>query len=593
MKNCVRVLILLAVLVPISLFGQTDTVDVKDFFDQSGGGGGGSLNAAVTARINAGTLSNTVFRLKPYGLYVLNATIVVPAGKRLTIVAADPGTTQLTAPPMICWTPTGGIDRTYNFNCFGDIYLKNIWLLYADTNTDGAGTQVGTNLEISTDTTDNLNIAEFENVIIDYANIASGGGAITVSATHARLKFTNCYFRNLTDTHFRYYGRPVSFRFNTTGYHIDSITFENCTIANVGYMLMQEGGEYADTVRINHCTILNTVMFTLESGWWNWLSVTNSIFVNPFMFGHFGNETSTPNGGALNIDSVGTANFNFSVPFTDAQRHILFANNSYYIEKWLTDYMAPKGPNNPTGGNVYSDTASFANLPRPQPMMSEKTKSFFNNKAAFPYMSMLNNYDSTNPGFLIPPTNIEAIKDFLLRKWTDNSDVNWAFDPHSDVTQSWPMNEQLRYTNATLKTAGMGGFPLGDLYRWWGSQPQIYQDWKAQSAAERQAIMNMLTNGVTGVEEVSEVPREYTLSQNFPNPFNPATQIEYSLPVKGRVSLRVYNLLGMEVATLVEGEQAAGNYTATFEGAKLASGVYFYRLQAGTMLLTRKMVLMK
>ena len=70
-----------------------------------------------------------------------------------------------------------------------------------------------------------------------------------------------------------------------------------------------------------------------------------------------------------------------------------------------------------------------------------------------------------------PPTNLVGIKSFLLRKWTDNSDTTWAFDPNSDVNQVWPMNEQMRYSNATLKTAAMGGFPLGDLYRWWNNIP--------------------------------------------------------------------------------------------------------------------------
>ena len=109
-------------------------------------------------------------------------------------------------------------------------------------------------------------------------------------------------------------------------------SFENTTFANMGYVYMQEGAEYADYVSFNHCTFLNIVMYTLESGWWKWLSVTNSIFVNPYMFGYIpGADGETPVGGAINIDSIGTSNFNFLVPFTESQRHILFANNSYFV----------------------------------------------------------------------------------------------------------------------------------------------------------------------------------------------------------------------------------------------------------------------
>jgi hypothetical protein len=152
----------------------------------------------------------------------------------------------------------------------------------------------------------------------------------------------------------------------------------------------------------------------------------------------------------------------------------------------------------------------------------------------------------------------------------------------------------LRDSNATLKTAGMGGFPLGDLYRWWKSFPSIYSDWKAQAATEDQTISNWLTNGVTGVEEETiGSPLEFRLSQNFPNPFNPTTHISYVVPQKSDVTLKVFNVLGMEVATLFSGVQDAGNHVATFDAAKFSSGVYFYRLQTGSVSITRKMVFMK
>ncbi len=89
------------------------------------------------------------------------------------------------------------------------------------------------------------------------------------------------------------------------------------------------------------------------------------------------------------------------------------------------------------------------------------------------------------------------------------------------------------------------------------------------------------------------IPAKYELAQNYPNPFNPTTVINYSIPQKGYVSLKVYNLLGREVATLIAGVQEAGNYSAPFDGTGLASGVYFYRLQAGSVSITKKLVLMK
>jgi hypothetical protein len=93
------------------------------------------------------------------------------------------------------------------------------------------------------------------------------------------------------------------------------------------------------------------------------------------------------------------------------------------------------------------------------------------------------------------------------------------------------------------------------------------------------------------------IPSGFTLSQNYPNPFNPTTSILYTVSSREYTTLTVYNVLGEKVATLVDGEKAPGSYTVTFDGSKLPSGVYFYRLQAGPptggFTQTRRMVLVK
>jgi len=105
-----------------------------------------------------------------------------------------------------------------------------------------------------------------------------------------------------------------------------------------------------------------------------------------------------------------------------------------------------------------------------------------------------------------------------------------------------------------------------------------------------------------GIESENHVlPNEYSLSQNYPNPFNPNTAIEYSLPQSGEASLIVYNLIGQEVARLINGEQNAGFHIVNWDASHMASGVYFYRLQAsptsvwraGDFVQTKKMVLLK
>ncbi len=95
------------------------------------------------------------------------------------------------------------------------------------------------------------------------------------------------------------------------------------------------------------------------------------------------------------------------------------------------------------------------------------------------------------------------------------------------------------------------------------------------------------------IDPIENLPTVYALEQNYPNPFNPKTSISFALPNAGHVSLKVYNVLGQEVATLVDGHMEAGNQTAEWEASEFSSGVYFYRLNAERYTQTLKMMLLK
>jgi hypothetical protein len=228
-------------------------------------------------------------------------------------------------------------------------------------------------------------------------------------------------------------------------------------------------------------------------------------------------------------------------------------------------------------------------------MLSEKTIGYFTDDVGWPYLSMANLDSTTNPGLLVAPTNQEAIRRFLFFKWSSNADTNWAYNPADGTGQIWPVNENISYTSSKLKTFGMNGFPVGDVYRW--ATATKYNQWKTQAAMENRRISIWLSTGadpgIQSVEDRPGMPEKFELSQNYPNPFNPTTRIDYSIPEGGYVSLKVFNLLGQEVATLFAGVQHAGNYTATFDGSKFASGVYLYRLQSGSNSISRKLVFMK
>ena len=116
----------------------------------------------------------------------------------------------------------------------------------------------------------------------------------------------------------------------------------------------------------------------------------------------------------------------------------------------------------------------------------------------------------------------------------------------------------------------------------------------------------ILIDNVEGVDEFSQstvitdvkteneyLPTGYNLSQNYPNPFNPTTTIQYSVQSPGHVSLKVFNLLGQEVETLVNENKNTGNYQVNFNASRLASGIYFLQMRAGSFVSVKKMVLLK
>jgi hypothetical protein len=92
---------------------------------------------------------------------------------------------------------------------------------------------------------------------------------------------------------------------------------------------------------------------------------------------------------------------------------------------------------------------------------------------------------------------------------------------------------------------------------------------------------------------VMTAPLKFSLEQNYPNPFNPSTTIDYSIPATGHVSLHVYDLLGREIALLVNEIKGAGQYSATFDAPLLSSGVYFYSLRSGNSFVTKRMLLVR
>ncbi len=611
MKRTSFSLLVLLILSPL-VQAQKDTVYVPGYFESDSTIG--TLNHAIESVKVAGTISNTVFMLTPNDQYVLSSGIFLEKGQNLEVIAPKPESTQETAPPQIVWQDEDLFEDRYEYeviiSTYGNLTLKNIWVRYADIN----GQQLWTGIvfeddSIGTGLDSEKEYGKFDGVIFDYFPLGpEAGGAITVKTNNFVGIFENSYFRNGTDPHFQYYGRAISFPYWTTGNHIDSLIFENTTFSNLSRIVMMEGYQFVSNLHLNHVTLINSLEWAIQSGWWEDVSITNSIFVNTQMMGYrpidvclaeepsfedFENGLCNPPGGGLIQDIVPVDSMGFDPGFTDQDRQVYIGNNAYYYEDYLLD--------------LYYESTWAENLIRnqdhlylryPFPAVGEKTRAFFdssdtNGEKVFPNLNIEEFY-SDSAGFNIPPTNQDTMIGFIFEQWGFGSyDLDWSYYPQSSFRQQWPLPEDLSYTNTDYLETGWGGYPLGDL-NWF---PEDLASWEVNQKEQDLYLINCfmgnISCGVLPIEDVVTVPGEIQLFQNYPNPFNPSTTISFSLPKASVVNLKVYDLLGREVAELMNGRLNAGEHSVNFDASGLSSGVYLYRIEAGGFSSFKRMVLIK
>ena len=211
------------------------------------------------------------------------------------------------------------------------------------------------------------------------------------------------------------------------------------------------------------------------------------------------------------------------------------------------------------------------------------------------------NYNSDNMALTVPGDPIELTTPNLLSPADESTgvstipDLRWNLVAgtaayHLQVSQNNDFSELLFEKDDVLAVT----WRTGQL------DPFVTYHWRVRATnsagAGEWSQAFMFTTGATAVnieEEVTEMPDEYFLGSNYPNPFNPQTTIRFGLPEAGFVTLDVFDMLGRRVATLVNSTMAAGYHTVTFGSMSLSSGIYFYRISAGEFHQVRKMMMMK
>ena len=567
-----------------------DTLVVKDYYEMNNHQN--SLYWAITLD-TVNVPAGRVYELKVNGYYPLGKN---PTTLRNTVIVGENNTTFVkngTAalqPPLI-----SGVDSTEesfpNPNAAAiyvthDLTIKNCNIIQLSPNGFLSYSFINP-------VSENLNIT-FDNCLVEHLN--KDFIFIPPGKTNYNITLRNCYFVNMNGWPCRRSGGVLdSFS------DVDTLLVENCThIMGQGSMYRLRPGYTFKRIIFNHNTFVNSAGNTfMNPGYQSNVSLTNNIFINcnlqcfaPVLSNLDVRETDAGNlpMGLVNVypDSADIAN--------NTPRKFLCQDNLVYWYPSFADMDSILNANKIDGATNWQSQKIIMNV---------RTDSMF--KHLGPYSAAQYSYLVTDtwknqlPSFTdtkdLFSTQLSKLKTFALATVDTTSLTSlpaWRLinTGSGDFLKSdWPIPVDLSYSDADLQTSGLGGFPIGDL-NWF---PDKKAEWLVQRTDEYNYINSALNSGhLTAASHTKEnLPAEFQLHQNYPNPFNPGTTISFFLPKAGYVTLKVYNILGREVATLLDEFKAAQTYNIKFNGKGLSSGVYFYRLKVNNIEKSKKMLLIK
>lgn len=422
--------------------------------------------------------------------------------------------------------------------------------------------------------------------------------AIRVSADGYKLDVEDCHFRNLIHSTSYFGGQAFLSDYN----YPDSVSFVNNTFfsCNAYIFSVRSLGPYA---RFEHNTVVYGAVNPLLTRFTDNLYLENNLFYGAHAWG--GNPDQVINSWFMNWpDTVSSTLYNQTIGieyyggrdtayspsiWNDQENGIVFdsttwtrvtRNNVHYMPETITNFYSTWNDTVTKYDSVTVADGRNRYLKRTiyqVPFVSEFVQTVIdtttNPESIYysPNVIFENNIEAdpsfTDQGVL---DHSNELKGYVERIISETLDEGWQYE--LNFPPVWPLPENLAYSNAALQSAGTDGFAVGDL-NWF---PEQKEQW------------------VTGIKEVDTgLPTGFELTQNYPNPFNPATTIKFSIPQSDVVTIKVYNVLGQEVQTLVNQVMNAGTYEVDFNASHLSSGVYIYSITAGNYAATKKMMLLK
>ncbi|MEX2603013.1 MAG: T9SS type A sorting domain-containing protein [Gracilimonas sp.] len=629
MKKLMLLLIVCALAATTAVQAQTlddyvdsyrgDTMVVKSYVDM-----GQEANSLVNA-ISADTVDvpvGRVYELKRDGWYPSLENIASPADRELVIVGQGNGS-------MTQGTIEDGFPAVFSGIQVDDQAFNNGFLTFNNTatvknvaivNGDNNGTP-GWGFFSAGDENQTLNL---ENVIMEHTRwifLESNNYAGT------SLNVSDSYFVNMTGEPCRRNGGV----YDNVNYNTNSIRVENSTHIMGSGIIYKFRSYPVNEVFINHNTFVN-ISGQVFASWGNQSNyiVSNNLFVNANVQGYipgldYGelDRDYLPHG-IINIDSLRTDRGGEGTLTIDAawieenypdiavedfgpdDRKVLVTNNGVFwhddistIHETLNSNSVPC-PIDESGSDCVAEQGTWV----PQSItMNSRTQAMFDDDETYPYLTEGPWVDAGDPQFtedngLVDGEALQALIDWSVSAAGEPGSL-MAFwrDPENPASENYiysdyPVYANLSYSNSAYLEGGTGGFPLGDL-NWFPAEKEA---WMAQRDAEHSMLVASLNDGTLPVsnERTANVPASIKLDQNYPNPFNPTTNISFNLPQAQSVTIKVYDMLGREVAILVNNEQfSSGAHEVKFNAKNLSSGVYFYTLKAGNIVQSKTMTLIK
>ncbi len=559
-----------------------DTLYVKDDIDF-----GGTNTLTLLMASDSLAPAGRVYLLRNFGLYSCDNNPVT-SSKYRTIIMGPTQTSLKTnkgdAPPIISGTNSSNTTSYGGMTINKDLLIKNVDLEIGNSAGNNGGwaffgfNGAGERLQV-------------DNCIMEHTWWCWVGGP----PANTRVFFTNDYMVNMDGHTCRRNGGITDF--NSGGVtQIDTLVVQNCTHVNFqGTAYKFRFGVNVHKVLFNHNDFIDCAGYIfMNNGDQTNMSETNNIFVNVQLQG-YAPPLFKADAGEVDMwgEPMGLVNLRVDSTFNANGKNFYADRNLTYWDPSLSDIVPTLNTNKVDGSTAWVSQMII---------MNSRTDSLFADKTNYPLLTNGKWYSQlptfANTGDLLSTTGqLKTIHDYAIAcvdtaygtpmpSWRQSNNPEASNFIYAD----WPIPIDLSYTDSNLLTAGLGGFPLGDL-NWFPTQ---YASWKAQESTEMSYIAGVLDgSNPLAVNKTQQYPHQFQLMQNYPNPFNPSTEIDFTIPKAGNVTLKVYNSIGQEVATLVNGYKSAQEYHVNFDASKLASGVYLYQINFDNQSITKKMILMK